>query len=36
MEGINEINKCNLCLNKRKGELNNVEGIITPIVNDCL
>jgi hypothetical protein len=36
MEGINDIDKCNPRSSKRKGELNNVEGIITLIVNNCL
>jgi hypothetical protein len=36
MENINDINKCNPCSSKRKGEFNNVEDIITPVVKDCL
>jgi hypothetical protein len=36
MESIDDIYKCDPCLNERKGELGNDQGIATPIVDDCL
>jgi hypothetical protein len=36
MEGINDIYKCNPYTSGRRGELNNIEGTATPIVDNYL